>query len=193
MAAPLIPSEDSLFVARADWREVSEYPEASLRDPSIWAWELLRRNRSYARDYDALHHRVKDVPPTPFPKMPLDGYHCVPEALPDDTISSYLARHPDGTILPINDHIRETWGINELKDPNFSAIELATERSGDLPDNRLAWLFACNTVEVINPPTTWPTKNYLQFVRLSTLVSAHCTGTEMLVRLDFTGNLDEQL
>ncbi|MCU9956539.1 MULTISPECIES: hypothetical protein [Burkholderia] len=42
MAARLVPAQHHLFIARADWRNAEQYPKATLRDPSIWSWELNR-------------------------------------------------------------------------------------------------------------------------------------------------------
>ena len=47
----LPPAEHRLFFARADWRDAEQYPQEALYDPSIGAWELLRRNSEYNRGY----------------------------------------------------------------------------------------------------------------------------------------------
>jgi hypothetical protein len=41
----------SLLVARADWRELSQYPHVNMTDSTRWAWEFLRRLRGYETDY----------------------------------------------------------------------------------------------------------------------------------------------
>ncbi|WP_186165084.1 transcriptional regulator domain-containing protein [Burkholderia gladioli] len=193
MAADPVPSQHRLFISRADWRDGAQYPSSELRDPSIGAWELLRRNNQYAQDYADWHQRVKEVPPVPFPKMSLAGYFCDPEPSSDMTYEQYKAKHPDNLVLPLQDHIRERWGITRLVDPALSAVEIAALHPDHEQRNQLAWLFACNTPDIINPPTHWPTKSYLAHQSVSMLTSGFCTGTEVMVRFDFTGNFETQV
>ena len=37
---------------RLDWENPQLYPEAESTDSAMWAWEFLRRNRHYVRDFD---------------------------------------------------------------------------------------------------------------------------------------------
>lgn len=194
MAAHASPAQHRFFIARADWYDERGYSEDDLFDPSVAAWELLRRNNQYAQDYQRWHHRCIDVPPKPFPKMTLTGYFCYPE--PDNPgviYSDYANRYPDHFVCPVKDYIRERWGINIMPNPEKSWENIWDEKLSHNKYNRLAWLFACNTVSIVNPPNNWPAKNYLQHGTLLTQVSDFCTGTEVMVRLDFTGNLDEQI
>ncbi len=48
---------------------MSAYPEVLRDDPTMGAWQLLRRNNQYAQGYADWYHRIKDVPPVPFPRM----------------------------------------------------------------------------------------------------------------------------
>jgi hypothetical protein len=193
MATDSIPEEHRFFIARADWRQTEPYKHTSPLTPSMWAWELLRRNNQYAQDYADWYHRVRDVPPLPFPKMHLDGYVCYPEPSPGITYTEHKAEHPDHFVLPIKDHIRERWGITRLIDPALSALDVADHFVSHDQDNKLAWLFACNTPDILNPPTIWPTKNYLSHYSVSILTSGFRTGTDVMVRLDFTGNFEAQI
>lgn len=193
MAARPVPAEHRLFIVRADWREKEEYPKAILDDPTAGAWELLRRNNQYAQDYADWHRRVTDVPPVPFPKMSLEGYFCDPEPSPGMTYEEYRVKHPDNLVLPLRDHIRERWGITRLIDPKLTAVEVAAQHANREQHNQLAWLFACTAPDILNPPTHWPTKNYLTHQSVSMLTSGFCTGTEIMVRFDFTGKFEVQV
>ncbi|WP_420868012.1 transcriptional regulator domain-containing protein [Burkholderia diffusa] len=117
MVADPVPVQHRLFIAREDWRDDAKYPPTKLQDPSIGAWELLRRNNQYAQDFADWHQRVTDVPPLPFPKMFLDGYFCAPEPESGTTYEQYRAKHPNHLVLPLLDHIRERWGITRLFEP----------------------------------------------------------------------------
>ncbi|WP_423391941.1 transcriptional regulator domain-containing protein [Burkholderia sp. LMG 21824] len=68
MAARLAPARHRLFIAREDWRDDAKHPSTELQDPSIGAWELLRRNNQYTQDFADWHQRVTDFPPIPFPQ-----------------------------------------------------------------------------------------------------------------------------
>ena len=37
---------------RLDWKNPQPYPDAQSTDSAMWAWEFLRRNRHYVRDFD---------------------------------------------------------------------------------------------------------------------------------------------
>jgi hypothetical protein len=53
------------FIA-PDWRDASQYPDPKKVTPSRWAWEFLRRNKSYQADwarYAALVQKVADKHP----------------------------------------------------------------------------------------------------------------------------------
>ncbi|WP_186133375.1 transcriptional regulator domain-containing protein [Burkholderia gladioli] len=193
MATHPVPAEHRFFIAREDWRDATKYPPTDLQDPSVGAWELLRRNNQYAQDFADWHLRVTDVPPVPFPKMSLQGYFCVPAPSPDTTYEQYRTEHPYHLVLPLLDHVRERWGITRLIDPTLTAAAVADLNPTREPRNKLAWLFACTTPEILNPPTHWPKKNYLTHLSVSMLASGFCTGTEVMVRLDFTGNFEAQV
>jgi hypothetical protein len=38
---------------RLDWENPQSYPDAQSTDSAMWAWEFLRRNRHYVRDFDS--------------------------------------------------------------------------------------------------------------------------------------------
>ncbi|VVE75969.1 hypothetical protein PCA31118_05108 [Pandoraea captiosa] len=194
MAMACVPDEFRLFVVRADWRDSNLYPRDTLHDPSIWAWEFLRRNNGYARDYDYWNDRVcEDVPAIPLPKMLLDGYYCDPEAIPGMRYDEYKKAYPIHVVLSVQDYLRERWGVIRLVDPSLSAAEVEKRFPGDDPRNRLSWIFASTTPQVISPAPGFSAKSYLFHKHLSLPVSGYCTGTEVMVRLDITGNFDVQM
>ncbi|ARL17560.1 transcriptional regulator domain-containing protein [Burkholderia pseudomallei] len=189
MAARLIPAQHRLFIPRADWRDAAQYPPASLRDPSIWSWELLRRNNEYAQDYAQYRHRYADVPAIPYPKDSLLNYVCEPlPASPKTRYATYVEQHPAHVVYPVRDYIRSKWHINWLIDPEKDFTAVIDRNQIHDQHNKLAWLFACNTVDVLNPPS-----NALGNQHYIVSATAACASNEMLVRLSLTGNLDEQI
>lgn len=185
-----ISVQHPLFIARADWRDDTNYPNPEVHDSSIWAWELLRRNGEYARDYEICKDACLDVPPTPYPMDPLTHYLCEPDPIdPNMLYRDYARRHRNHFVYPIKDAVRRKWQINDMPDPGSSWTELLKQHRDRGPDATLAWLFACNTVDVINPPDRWTQRSHL----LASKVTGVCVENEVLVRLDLTGNLDEQI
>ncbi|TDQ93237.1 transcriptional regulator domain-containing protein [Paraburkholderia silvatlantica] len=190
MATHPVPAQHRLFIARADWRDESQYPPSDLLDASIWAWEFLRRNAEYVRDYAICRDAFVDVPATPYPLDPLTHYLCEPDpTAPDMLYKDYASQHCDHFVYPVKDAVRHKWQINQMPDPSHTWEILLNRHPFDSPDhNQLAWLFACNTVDIINPPDRWTQRR-----QSATKVTGICVGNEILVRLDLTGNLDEQL
>ncbi|WP_242559945.1 DUF6499 domain-containing protein [Pandoraea capi] len=188
-----MPEEFRLFIARADWRDLASYPSDECFDPSIWAWEFLRRNSSYASDYAEWHDSMLDVLPVPLPRQSLKGYFCDPKPEPDMTYEKYKIAYPNGVVRPVRDVMRERWRIKSLVDPTLLAKEVEKQYPGDDWRNRLSQIFPCAAPEVLNSPTTWSSKSYLSHRSLLLLASGYCTGTEVLVRLDITGNFEVQM
>lgn len=190
MATRSLPEKRRFFIARSDWRDETQYPPADLLDPSVWAWELLRRSSEYARDYEICHEHCVDVPATPYPMDPLTNYICEPDADgPNMVYKDYAKRHRRHFVYPVKDAVRHKWQINEMPNPAHGWKQLLPQRQIETPNhNQLAWLFACNTVEVINPPDRWTIGT-----RVALPVHGICVDNEVLVRLNLTGNLDEQI
>lgn len=42
---------------RLDWKNTLPYPNAPSTDSAIWAWEFLRRNRHYVRDFNSFNKK----------------------------------------------------------------------------------------------------------------------------------------
>lgn len=189
MAARTLPAKDRLFAVRADWRDESQYPRPDLLDPSIWSWELLRRSNEYAHDFEMLQSAYADVPAIPFPLDSLLHYVCDPAPNEQDVnYKTYSTRHPRHFVYPLKDYVRKEWGISVLVNPIDSASRLIEPSQIHDKNNKLAWLFTCNTVEAINAPTTVFGNDH------GLSKTAAVTGPyEVLFRMSLTGNLDEQL
>ncbi|CAB3768628.1 transcriptional regulator domain-containing protein [Paraburkholderia solisilvae] len=189
MADATIPAQNPLFISRADWRDENQYPRPDLLDPSIWSWEFLRRSNEYAQEFDALQSLCADVPATPFPMDSLLHYACdpVPEKR-DVNYKIYRERHPRHFVFPIKDYVRREWGINILADPNDRFAEIIDRSRIYDKNNKLAWLFACNTVEALNSPATLLVNEH----GLSK-ATGFTTRDEVVFRMSLTGNLDEQV
>ncbi|MGU7772294.1 transcriptional regulator domain-containing protein [Burkholderia sp. MR1-5-21] len=189
MATHSVPAEHRLFIARADWRDESQYPPPNLLDPSIWSWELLRRNYEYAQEFARLQPLYADVPATPFPMDSLLHYVSDPPPEREDVdYKTYRERHSRHIIYPIRDHVRKSWGINVLVDPNSDFTTVIDRSRIYDKNNKIAWLFACNTADAINSPTTVLVNKH-GLTRTSAFTTAH----EVLFRITLTGNLDEQI
>jgi len=133
----------SVFIP-PDWRDASAYPDVS---PSTWAWEFLRRNPEYQKDYEhfaslpdycangaktAKWHCTQanwwDDPKLRYCKQPL---------LPDeDTVEEYFHRTGDDTPFhySLEDYLVEKWGFTstEIYDPACDGI-VGLEYTPELP------------------------------------------------------------
>ncbi|SDI41999.1 hypothetical protein SAMN05216466_122112 [Paraburkholderia phenazinium] len=189
MASNSVPAQHRLFISRADWRDEDQYPAPDLLDPSIWSWELLRRSNEYALEFGLLRALYADVPAIPFPMDSLLPYICDPAPILEDVnYKTYRERHPGHFVYPIKDYVRKEWGVNILAAPHQGFVEIIDRSQIHDKNNKLAWLFACNTVEVLNSPTILLLNEH----DLSSTTA--CTAPhEVLFRISLTGNLDEQL
>ena len=126
----------SVFIP-PNWRDESAYPsKADDLSPSQWAWEFLRRNADYQKDYEHFAnlpsynangsktvkwHRVHanwwDDPALRYCKHPL-----IPDD-EEDTIGEYFNRTRDRTPFDysLEDHLIEKWGFTstEIYDPAY--------------------------------------------------------------------------
>lgn len=107
--------------SQLDWRNSDQYPDPRKTRMKRWAWEFLRRNSNYRRDYQ----KYQRLPPylrdfyLGRPELPdgvdhaidSDLFDCRPPPLPNETFKQYLAREPTGQInLPIG-HVSEKYGF----------------------------------------------------------------------------------
>lgn len=114
-----------------DWRQEAHYPDPETTSMQCWAWEFLRRNPSYVRDYEtyvSLPYWLKDFyygRPEPPEKedASLDSFTCYPSATPGDTVRSYLSRHPRGHIDMLDASTAAKYGLQYLVSPQESHSE----------------------------------------------------------------------
>jgi hypothetical protein len=72
----------------ANWKNRSEYPDPKNASGVEWAWEFLRRNQDYQKDYDL----YKNFPSRNKRLSNTDYYECDPPAKPGESIISYRSR-----------------------------------------------------------------------------------------------------
>lgn len=109
-----------------NWRNVAAYPEPDGLYCRGWAWEFLRRNPEYQKDfielqnyldecaYDAKIAASSDTPVNTF-------WICDPPAMPSENEKSYMDRMADfdGPVImtPAWRWFAEKWGLNRLQEP----------------------------------------------------------------------------
>lgn len=118
-----------------DWRDASAYPlktdDLSL---SQWAWEFLRRNPDYQKDYEHFSglpsYRTNGSKTCKWYACQANWWddpelrYCKQSLLPDeDTIADYFHRTKDSTPFDysLEDHLIEKWGFtsSEIYDPAY--------------------------------------------------------------------------
>lgn len=76
----------------ADWKSVADYPSPDTTTETEWAWQFLRRNPEFQRDYDEL---VRPFAGAGFGMHLLEDLNCCicdPPALPSETRDQYWER-----------------------------------------------------------------------------------------------------
>ncbi|MDP3279955.1 MAG: DUF6499 domain-containing protein [Nitrosomonas sp.] len=131
-----------------DWRDASAYP-ATYKDlyDYQWAWEFLRRNPEYQKDYehfaslpDYCANGAKTAKWHCTQAMWWDDprlRYCKQPVLPDeDTIAEYFHRTKDDTPFhySLEDYFLEKWGIHtEMHDPSYGAGDQCLSCEPELP------------------------------------------------------------
>lgn len=127
MKASDIPSGDAPDWL-PDWRDKSAYPKHNSK--KRWAWEFLRRNPEYQKDY--LHYSsLLDLYPRggnleAYPDVVLSEnpfvYRCDPPALCGETYHEYIGncrkRKEEWLIITLETSLMEKWGICHLWNPS---------------------------------------------------------------------------
>ena len=121
-----------------DWRKPDGYPSPEI-SPHLKAWEFLRRNPDYRREYaqwaalpdvDAdgkISGKWKGVPGE------LAHFYCAPPALPGEPYRDYIARmgragEADWVVMPYREYLERHYLIEpEPFDPDLSANDLLAE------------------------------------------------------------------
>jgi hypothetical protein len=181
------PLLSTALIRRADWRDESQYPSPELADASSWAWEFLRRNKDFAGSFNKFRRDFADVPATPHPDDLLINYLCEPQPSARNlTFALYKREAPYHQIHSIKDHIRIRWEINALIDPAKPYQTLIKPSTTDAARDSLEWLFARNTVDVIEPRRSLAEKAH------GSAVTAICGNMEVIARLRLDGDIDAQ-
>ncbi|WP_394807504.1 transcriptional regulator domain-containing protein [Nitrosomonas sp.] len=129
-----------------DWRDASAYPEDA--SPGTWAWEFLRRNPDYQKDYEHFAS-LPDYRPngaktakwyctkTWWWEDPELRYCKQPITEDDDTIGHYFNRTGDSTPFDysLEDHLIEKWGFTttEIYDPSYDGGDTGLWYAPELP------------------------------------------------------------
>lgn len=120
-----------------DWRDPSDYPFEGFTNKQ-WAWEFLRRNEQYKRDWqDTLPEHLEYI-------EDMKKQH-----LPTEHLEGYCSEDPDFLIPSME--AREKWGLTGLVNPeqdhpSFQALTFTTEfiRRRPLQDNEVNLTFDLN-------------------------------------------------
>ena len=130
-------SRNQPFVA--DWRDPSNYPSIRGTASAQWAWELLRRSRQYARDFDKLSdvfkritkrledvHAIPSFVPDYLPESSsLAPWRCYPIASPyKQTLAEYKAVHGRAPKVGIRRdlYVARYWALNTIVPPETRFI-----------------------------------------------------------------------
>ena len=134
-----------------DWRDPDAYPPIGI-SAHLKAWEFLRRNRDYRRDFAhwaALPDTDPDGQISGKWKGPVGGllntFHCQPPAAADEDFEDYRGRI--GTInykvQPYAQYLTNRYRLEpEPLDPNLSSLDFTDGSEGLSPyiqSNRMAW------------------------------------------------------
>lgn len=173
-----------------DWRDESAYPsKADDLSLSGWAWEFLRRNPEYQKDYE----HFASLPDYHANGAKTAKWHCTsamwwddPELryckqplLPDeDTIAEYFYRTKDNTPFrySLEDYFLEKWGIDtEMYDPSCDDGYMCLWREPELPKELL-----------IYNPETYPELSELHSVKPDSMF-------EVTLRFDLRYSIEKQI
>lgn len=121
--------EGHLFPPFGDWKTGKKYPDPKKADYEQWAWEFLRRNPKYQKDWQMVEDAKN--------KMGIQVNILNPENLDEETPEEYFCRfhrdedyclnsgeidwekvHPHPSIVPIG------WGLEGMLDPRVSQYKI---------------------------------------------------------------------
>lgn len=174
-----------------DWRDESAYPsKADDLSLSGWAWEFLRRNPEYQKDYE----HFASLPDYRANGAKTVKWHCTqtmwwedpelryckqPIIEDDDTIAHYFHRTGDNTpfYYSLEDHLIEKWGLTsmEIYDPSYDGGDACLYFTPELP----------RELHFYNPET---------HTELSQLHPVKPDGMfEITLRFDFRYSVEKQL
>ncbi|MBF0383932.1 MAG: hypothetical protein HQL69_23190 [Magnetococcales bacterium] len=99
-----------------DWTDPEAYPDPKKTSLQQWAWEFLRRNPEYQRDYkkSCTMPCYAEIEANQSVPGGLEGFFCNPPALPGELKIDYLDRVGTGKINDYEASVAEKYGITSL-------------------------------------------------------------------------------
>jgi len=120
-----IIGEGHLFPPLGDWKTGNRYPDPKKADYKQWAWEFLRRNPKYQKDWQMVEDAKN--------KMGIQVNILNPERYDNETLEEYFSRlsmdddycRDDGGIdwNKVHPHphvVAYSWGLEEMLNPSIS-------------------------------------------------------------------------
>ncbi len=123
-----------------DWKEKAEYPASEDTAPDQWAWEFLRRNSEYQKDYEIYcqYSRQED-----YEKIrELDDKYYLENLIPPDNHDPFSRPGPYGWNMPkVRLKPWVAWGTasGEWEIDNIFTAELTPSQFGVVFDHALPW------------------------------------------------------
>lgn len=160
---------------KPNWKNAADYAYTKKLDAAGWAWEFLRRNKKYRKDYQALvsgaYTTVSCEPPKKAGETDKQWVvRCIQEDVEPNELSPELT-------------LARKWGLKwSLRDPLFNAIELKTGGKPVEFDPGVVAHFPRIWDELLNVPTV-EEEGGVTVVRRDRLVAV----------LDLTGPMTPQL
>lgn len=133
-----------------DWKKESDYPSEDNTLPEEWAWEFIRRNEKYQKDFKYAHKLIKPIKkkqqlepewnPADFAEKYPDVFHYIPKKIKNETVKQWQSRcvekGKEPQIYPINRWLGKDWGLSDMYDPalNYSeGVRFVPERYWKTP------------------------------------------------------------
>lgn len=133
-----------------DWKKESDYPSSEKTSPEEWAWEFIRRNEKYQKDFKDAHQLIKPIKkkrqledkwnPADFAEKYPDVFICIPEKMENETVKQWqskcVEKGKEPQIYPINRWLGKGWGLGDMYDPalNYSeGVKFIPERYWKTP------------------------------------------------------------
>lgn len=129
-----------------DWRNPDDYQFTETLSPELWAWQFLRRNTEYRKDYDwfignwrALEADYGKAPNRNFSKWKLDDRAYAPDEMTQGFCENDKScASPDGDRVLIECAMGAKWGF--YKFPNAPDVEFPAVPGRLLWREQEAWL-----------------------------------------------------
>jgi len=126
-----------------DLKKESDYPFDDNTLPEEWAWEFIRRNEKYKKDFKYAHKLIKPIKkkrqleylwsPADFPEKYPNVF--IPKKRKNETVKQWqskcVEKGKEPQIYPINRWLGKGWGLSDMYDPalNYSeGVKFVPER-----------------------------------------------------------------